>query len=411
MNEITEVLKPQITETPSRPAREPQEATAGVQLTSQTRVWLGVLLAAGVLALVYGLLVSPQRAWANILLGNLYFLTLALCGVLFMAIHYLSNAGWWVLIKRAPQALTGYLLPGALVMLALYFGIHHLYEWSHEAVVVSNPLLQGKAAYLNEPFFMVRMVLFLGLWLFLAMRLEKHSLRLDAAGDPAHLRSVKRYAALFLVGFGVTFTFASFDWVMSLEPEWYSTIFAVYIFSGLFVSGLAAITLLVLFLKSRNVLPGVNENHLQDLGKYLFSFSTFWAYIWLSQYLLIWYANLPEEAVYYVRRTSGGWYPFFLGNLFLSWVIPFVLLLARRAKRTPRVLLWASVIILAGHWLDLYLMIAPVFSPQVSLTLLEPLLFAGFAAGFCWVMIGKLAKLIDRPCNDPYLLESRHFHQ
>lgn len=408
MNEATEIQEPQVTETPSRRAREPH---AGVQLTSRTRAWLGGLLVAGLLALVYGLIVSPQRTWANILLGNVYFLTLALCGVLFMAIHYLSNAGWWVLIKRAPQALTGYLLPGALVMLTLYFGIHHLYEWSHEAVVVSNPLLQGKAVYLNEPFFMARMVLFLGLWLLLAMRIEKHSLRLDATGDPAHLRPVKQYAALFLVGFGVTFTFASFDWVMSLEPEWYSTIFTVYIFSGLFLSGLAAITLLILLLKSRGLLPGVNENHLQDLGKYLFSFSTFWAYIWLSQYLLIWYANLPEEAVYYVRRTSGGWVPFFLTNLFLNWVIPFVLLLTRRAKRTPRVLWWASVIILVGHWLDLYLMIMPVFSPQVSLTWLEPLLFAGFAAGFLWVVKQKLAKLMDRPGKDPYLIESLHFHQ
>lgn len=411
MSETIEFIEPQISEPRRRHVHEPPAAPAAWQLSPRSRTWLTALLAVGALALAVGFFVAPQRAWANLLLGNFYFLTLALCGVLFMAIHYLANAGWWVLIKRVPQALTAYLLPGALVMLALYFGIHQLYEWSHEQTVVSNPLLQGKAAYLNEPFFMARMVLFLGLWLLLAMQLEKHSLRLDATGDLAHLRRVKRYAALFLVGFGITLTFASFDWVMSLEPEWYSTIFAVYIFSGLFVSGVAAITMATLFLKSRGLLPAVNENHLQDLGKYLFGFSTFWAYIWVSQYLLMWYANIPEETVYYVRRMNSSWYPLFLGNLFVNWVIPFLLLVTRRAKRGTRVLWWASGLILAGHWLDLYLMIMPVFSPQFSLTWLEPLLLAGFAAGFILVAARKANRLLPGQCQDPYLSESLHFHQ
>ncbi|RMD89095.1 MAG: hypothetical protein D6813_11150 [Calditrichaeota bacterium] len=411
MNQEVETLQPSVVEEAFVAKEVTLKPVEEVSLARKWLPWFIVLLLAGIGAFVHGLFFDPQRIWANFLLNNFYFFSLALCGTLFLAMHYLSNAGWWVLVKRLPQSMTAYLFPGSVLLFLLYFGMHHIYEWSHADVVQNNPLLQHKAPYLNVSFFFLRMAIFLILWLFLTAKIEKHSLILDETGDLGKTRTIKVYSAIFIVVYGITFTFASFDWIMSLEPEWYSTVFAIYLFAGLFVSGVAAFTLLTLLLKRLGYLPEVNDNHLHDLGKYIFSFSTFWAYIWLSQFLLIWYANIPEEAVYYAKRMNTTWYPWFLTNLILNWVIPFLLLMTRRAKRDPKLLFWGSVVVLIGHWLDLYLMVMPPFSPEFSITPYEFLIFLGFAGIFLLFVLNKFNKLIKIPCRDPYIEESRNFHQ
>ena len=191
------------------------------------------------------------------------------------------------------------------------------------------------------------MAVFLGLWLLLTWLIKRESRRQDVDGNQAHTSKGRKYAAIFLSVFALTFTLASFDWLMSIEPLFYSTIYAFYVISGLLLSGIASITVLVILLRRRGFLPEVNENHLHNLGKLVFGFSTFWAYIWLCQYILIYYANLPEETIYYLRRMqTPGWKALFFGNIFLNWLIPFVMLLSRGAKRSDGWLLTACGVVL-----------------------------------------------------------------
>jgi hypothetical protein len=307
------------------------------------------------------------------------------------------------------------LLPlAALPILALWFGRRALYPWTHPDVA-AEPAVAAKAAYLNEPFFLVRMVLFLGIWSLFALLLRRASLAQDSPADGQqglvqHRRMV-RLSALFMVLFAVTFSLASFDWLMSLDPRWTSTMFAVYVFAGLFLEGIAAVALITVVLRRTGPLAAaVNPSHLHDLGKLVFAFSTFWAYIWVCQYLLIWYGNLLEEIPFYVVRTRGAWLPFFVAAPLLNWVIPFAVLLPRAAKRDPRVLAGAAVVALAGHWLDLYLIVAPAVLPGPRLGLLELLINAGYAGLFFLAGTRALGRAPLFARNDPFLGESLRHH-
>ncbi|MGE0132575.1 MAG: hypothetical protein AB7U82_31205 [Blastocatellales bacterium] len=368
---------------------------------------LAGLLFIGALGALAGLFFNPQRFWPSLLQNSFFFLSLALGALVFVAIQFLANAGWSVALRRVPEAMMGYLPIGAVALLAVFFGRSTLYEWTHPEVVQSSPLLQAKAAYLNTPFFFARMAVFLLLWTIFMRLLRRESRAQDADGEIEHTRRSRKYSAIFIMLFAITFTLASFDWLMSLEPEFYSTIFAFYCFSGLFVSGIAAITLLVLLLRARGLLPQVNEEHLSNLGKLVLSFVTFWAYIWLSQYLLIYYTNFPEETGYYLRRTDApGWRALFILNLLLNWAIPFVMLLPRMTKRGVGLLAAACVITLAGHWLDLYTMVMPALNLSPMLSFVDVAMFCGFAALFLIAFRRSLEQSPLVPARDPYLEES-----
>src|SRR5215471_3622230 len=295
---------------------------------------LSAFMAIGVVGFIGGLYFNSSRVWPSLLLNAFYFLTLALGGMVFVSIHHASNAGWSVAIRRIPEAMMTYVGFGALAMLAVFFGRCSIYEWTHSPIEQTNSALKAKSSFLSTGFFFGRMTLILAVWILFSYLLWRESRLQDSDASVDHTAKSKKLSAMFLVVFAITFSLASFDWLMSLEPHFYSTIFAFYCFSGLFLSGIAAIAFLVVLLRKRGLLPYVNEDHLHNLGKLIFGFSTFWAYIWLSQYLLIYYANLPEETVFYIRQTSSpGWRIFFLLNLFLNWLVPFVLLLSRKAKR------------------------------------------------------------------------------
>ena len=208
----------------------------------------------------------------------------------------------------------------------------------------------------------------------------------------------------------VTFSVASFDWIMSLEPEWYSTIFAIYQFAGLFASGLAAIILVVVRLRRGPLRGAITDEHLHDLGKLLFAFSTFWMYIWFSQYMLIWYANIPEETTYYVTRTQGAWMVVFVASMLVNWAIPFLALLRRSPKRRPELLARVAVVVLLGRWLDLYVMIVPVFSPSPVIGVWEAAALVAFAAGGIWIVGRAIARAPIVPSGDPRLAASLHYH-
>jgi len=276
------------------------------------------MIGVGVLGFLFGLNLDSPRLWPGFLLNAFYFLTLALGAIVFVSIHHVSNAGWSTALRRIPEAMMTYLPIGAVTMLLTFFGRHSIYEWTHFGIAQVNEALKAKASLLNTPFFFARMAVMLVVWLAFALVLWRESRRQDEDGLFEHTTKNKKYSAIFLPVFAITFSLASFDWLMSVEPEFYSTIYAFYCFSGLFLSGTAAITLLVVLLRRRGFLPQVNEEHLHNLGKLIFGFSTFWAYIWISQYMLIWYSNLPEETTYFLRRTEGGWAILFYFNVIIN---------------------------------------------------------------------------------------------
>jgi NNP family nitrate/nitrite transporter-like MFS transporter len=371
---------------------------------------LMALVGVGVMGIVGGWLSDSARLWPSFLLHSFYFLTLALGAMVFVSIHHVSNAGWSTALRRVPEAMMTYVPIGAFAMLLVFFGRHSIYEWSH-GITPTSEAMKMKAAFLNTPFFFGRMAVVLAIWCAFAYLLWRESRRQDEDGLLEHTDRSKRYSAIFLALFAVTFSLASFDWLMSIEAEFYSTIFAFYCFSGLFVSGIAAITVAVIVLRRRGFLPHVNQDHLHNLGKLIFGFSTFWAYIWISQYLLIYYANLPEETVFYLRQTATpGWKALFLSNLFLNWLIPFALLISRRAKRSEGLLLWAAGIVLAGHWVDLYLAIFPALGLSWMPSPVDPALAAGFGALFLLTATTVLSRVSLMPVHDPYLTESLTLH-
>jgi NNP family nitrate/nitrite transporter-like MFS transporter len=368
------------------------------------------LLGAGVLGFLAGLYFNDARMWPVFLLNSFYFLTIALGAVVFVAIQHVSNAGWSAAIRRVPEAMMTYVPVGAVLLLAVFFGRHAIYEWSH-GIEATNDAMRAKAIFLSTPFFFARMVVILAAWMLFARLLWRESRRQDEDGELRHTERSKKISAGFLAAFAVTFSVASFDWMMSLEPEFYSTIFAFYCFAGLFLSGIAAITLAIIILRKRGYLQQVNEDHLHNLGKLLFGFSTFWAYIWLSQYLLIYYANLPEETIFYINQTvTPGWRAIFFANLFLNWIIPFLMLISRKAKRNQAWLAAASIIVLVGHWVDLYLIVLPTSHASALPGLIDIALALGFASLFIQTVASALSQIPLMPVHDPYLVESLALH-
>jgi hypothetical protein len=270
-----------------------------------------------------------------------------------------------------------------------------------------------KGFWLSKPFFLLRTAVYLVVWGLLLRAMIRTSRQQDDDTNPALATRNKTLAAAFLAVFAASYWLATFDWVMTLEPIWYSSIFGVYNFAGSFQGALAVIIILVVWLRELGPLRGVlSSDHLYDLGKMLFAFSCFWMYIWFNQYMLIWYANFAEEVQYFTLRQHGAWLSLSFLNLFLNWVVPFLALLSIRAKRNARVMVRVSIVVLLGRWLDLYLMTTPpVVGAESSLGLVEVGLLVGgcgaIVMAFFWMFKGALPV----PKNDPLLAESLHHHQ
>ncbi len=379
-------------------------------LDPRARSACAVLAVLGAAAFLIGLKAAPQRALAGLLLGNVYFLMLSITALVFIAISNLAGAGWPVLFRRVPEAMTSYLPAGALGMLIVLLGAHSLYHWAHPAAAVHDLLLHAKAGYLNLPFWAVRAVLILSLWSAFARALLKNSRLQDADGDVARTHKNKRLSAVFMVVFGATFTLASIDWIMSLEPHWYSTMFPWYMFGGAFLHALAAIALLTVLLNQRGFFTPFNEHHRHDLGKYVFSFGIFWAYLWFCQFLLIWYANIPEEISYYALRSSRGWMAVQALSLLANFIVPSALLLRIASKKDERILIAACLSVCAGRGLDLYVMVMPSLSGAARPHWLDLPIFLGLAGVFILLFDRAFAAAPAVPEKDPYLVESLHHH-
>jgi hypothetical protein len=389
------------------------ESAAPVELAGSTRTALLALAAIGAVTALAGAFMSPTRMWASWLMVAYYAVGLGLAGLCFVAIHYATGSTWSVAIRRVPEALAG-TLPFSLGMLAILFIVHpEIYGWTHDETLVGGPeRLAFKHFWLSWPFFLARALVYAGIWIAFAFAIRQRSLKQDKDGDPRWTRENFRLSAAFLVLFGITVTLASIDWVMSIEYHWFSTIFGVYNFAGLFFSGLAAIILIALWLERAGPLRNVlNEGHLHDLGKLLFAFSVFWMYIWFSQYMLIWYTDIPEETSYFIRRQHGGWYALFLINIVINWVIPFAVLLRRDTKRQRQTIATIAVVVLVGRWLDVYLMVFPaIVGESPTLGIWELGLTLGGIGAFGLVLATILKGAPAVPVADPELVESLEYY-
>lgn len=384
------------------------------EVSSGLKTVFTVFVLIGAAAFAGGLATDTKRAWAGFVINNFYFMSLAIGGLFIAAIQWLTGAMWSAPVRRVSESFTAY-LPIALVLLGvLYFGMHHLYIWTDPALLSHDAILANKKGYLNIPFFMVRNAVAILIWILFAKKLIGNSIAQDTSRDPQLTLTNRSWSPIFLILFAVTFTFTAFDQLMSLDPHWFSTMFGVYCFAGLFYSSLALTCLVTLYLRSQGKFEGIlNENHLHDLGKFMFAFTVFWAYIGFSQFMLIWYANMPEETSYFIHRFHGNWIYVSVFLLLGKFIVPFLFLLPRDCKRSPKMLARVGVWMMIAQWIDVLWMVQPEFfteGPRFGWIELGEIL--GFLGLFAIAVSRFLAKNTIVAIGDPKLEEAVfHHHQ
>lgn len=399
--------------------------------TSKTKTTFMGIAGVGLLLVLVGLFTNYEhhRFWASYLLGAFFFAAVSVLALAWITIKYAAKASWAVGFKRLSEAFAGYLPVAAIsfgVLILCSFipmggeglshrgGIYAIYEWlwTDQDHVAKDTVLQGKAPYLNVSFFLIRMAVYFILWVVFYRMFRRWSLREDEVGhqDLKIYHKSTYYAAAFLPVFGLTFCMASWDWLMSTEPHWYSTIYGVNIFAGALVT-FCTITAIALVLLKRNGYFGwINDSHFHDLGKFMFGFSIFWTYTWTAQFLLIWYANLPEETPYYIARMHGKWEALFFLNLIINFITPFLALMTRAAKRSQGFLVGLGILMIVGRYIDWFLAIMPggAHGQATFVGFYEIGFFLLFGGIFGYTVCYNLSKAKLMPQNHPFLEESLH---
>jgi hypothetical protein len=372
---------------------------------------VGVVGVVASLALAMGSEHGAEQFFRSYLVNFAFFLSLALGALFFVMVTHLTRAGWSVALRRLAEVVAWTLLPLGLLALVILFGIEELYEWSHAEEVAHDPLLQGKAGYLNTTFFIVRIVAYFVIWNLLAWYFGSRSVAQDNSHDPRLTVRMEKIAAPGTILFALTVTFAAFDLIMSLYPHWFSTIFGVYYFAGCALGFFALVPIVLRALEATGRLTRVTHaGHYHDMGKLIFAFVVFWAYIAFSQYLLIWYGNIPEETVFYHVRQQGSWLWISLLLLFGHFVLPFFWLISRHPKRRGAVLTLAALWLLLMHWFDLFYLVIPGSRPaEMPFSLLDLTCFLGLGGIFFAAAFWRLSRVNLVPVGDPRLNESLGF--
>jgi hypothetical protein len=357
-----------------------------------------------------------NKPWSALYVACIFFMLIAVGALAFYAIQWAAQAGWSPILFRVMEGVSSYLLPGSIIFFILllcasfHVGHNGIFVWMDKDVVAHDKLIQGKSGFLNVPFFLIRAIIFLVGWNFYRYISRKNSIKLDQTKDLSFFKKNYKAAAAFLVFFIVSESMMAWDWVMSVDPHWYSTLFGWYVFASFFVSGITVITMVTLYLKNKGLLPDVNKSHLHDLAKFMFGISVFWTYLWFSQFMLIWYSNIPEEVTYFVTRIENYNLPFF-GMVVMNFVFPLLILMNADFKRLQWVVVMAGIVILAGHYIDFFNMIMPATVGDqwfIGASEIGSVLF--FAGLFIFVVFTALTKAPLESEGNPYIEESKHFH-
>ncbi|MFH1121681.1 MAG: quinol:cytochrome C oxidoreductase [Bacteroidota bacterium] len=368
------------------------------------------LIVLGAAVMAYGFITHPERAWANLLLNNYYFLSLSVGASFFLALQHISQSGWSSMFKRVPEAMMAFIPYAGVIMLLLYFGMHSLYHWTHEEALAGDALIQHKAPYLNIPFFFARLVLFFIVWTVMTRLLRRASLNEDKIGGMQNFEKSELLSKIHIFLLAITFSFATFDWIMSIDVHWFSTIFSLRNFVAAFFHGTAVMVLIIIILHQKGYYPALNKSHLLDFSRYIFMLCIVWGYFTFSQFMLIWYANIPEETAYFAERWHSGFKIIFYVNFFINWFLPFTLMLSQVTNKNIHVVKALAIILIAGQYIDLYEQIFPAILHAPVFGLIEVGFFAGFAGLFALVFGKALAGADLIPHNHPYLEESLHHH-
>lgn len=388
------------------------------------------LIAIGILSIIilfitHGASSDPHvqaRFWASLLLNSVYFLLVVNAVMFFICATTLAWGGWQLAFRRVTEAIAACVpvvgIICFIILMILVFGNNHvLYEWADPNVVANDKILQNKSGFLNKGFFTVWTIITIAGWSLLGRKIRRMSTSID--NTPLSVEEGKRYmwnntvwSAIYIVLFALTIMSSiPWFWLMSINAHWYSTMYSWYVFASCFVAAIALITLFIVFMKNNGYLELVNREHLHNMGIMIFAFSIFWTYLWFSQFMLIWYANIPEETVYFEPRLHGAYRGIFFFNLIVNFLAPLLLLMTRNSKRNYGTMTMMAVLILFGHWLDFYMMIFPSISPEHI-----PFMLADFGIGLGFVGVIMLvtgraltkAPLLAR--NHPFLKESIIHH-
>jgi hypothetical protein len=365
----------------------------------------------GILASAAGFATNQAQFYRSYLVSFCFAITIMLGGSFFVMVQYLTGSAWSVTVRRLMETIMANMPLGLVLFMPVVFGVHELYEWTHAEVVAHEPLIQAKASYLNPQAFTVRGTIFFVLWSVWALAIYRQSAKQDHAKSANQMHACSRWSAPGLLLLMVTGTLASFDWIMSLDPKWYSTIFGVYCLAGGALAFFGVVTLIALGLRRAGVLAkSINVEHYHDLGKWMFALTVFWAYIAFSQYLLIWYANIPEETIFYRHRMHGSWKVLSGVLLFGRFILPFLFLIFRRSKRNLTLLGGAAAWIVAMHFIDMYWLIMPTWNKGgVAVSWMDFAALVGVAGVLAYAFWARLRTKALVPVGDLRFSQALNF--
>ena len=392
------------------------------KITKNANILTLVLIIVGLLFTGIGIAVEAghdhghhlgQRLAGNLLIDSFFFFGIGLGSLFFLALQYATETGWYASVKRVIEAVAGYLPVGIILMVVSLLVITlqdgaHIYLWMDAKKVAEDEIIQGKSTYLNKGFFWLRTVVYLAVYFIYWRGFRKRSLLEDeVGGTDIHFTNYKK-SAVFLVFFAVFSSTSAWDWIMSIDVHWFSTLFGWYVFAGMWCTTMVVLVTTTLYLKKKGYLPNVNESHIHDLGKWTFATSFLWSYLWFSQFMLIWYANIPEETTYYLTRIKDFNFLYF-GMFLINFAFPMILLMSRDAKRHAGILTFVGVIIMFGHWVDVYLMVmAGSMGNKAYIGFMEIGLLLAVLGLFLKVILKNLTKAPLSVVNHPFLDESIH---
>lgn len=377
------------------------------------------LIITGLILIVIGVFLGisdehfKTRLMSNGLINGFFYFALGLGALFFLALAYATETGWYASVKRVIEAVAGFLPTGMIflafiLLLITFMDGAHIYIWMDPETVANDEIIQGKSAYLNKPFFWIRTLIYFAVYFIFLNGFKKRSLEEDRiGGTELHFKNYKK-GATFLVFFAVFSSTSAWDWLMSIDVHWFSTLYGWYTFSGMWCSTMVVLVMTTLYLKKQGYLPKVNDSHIHDLGKWTFATSFLWSYLWFSQFMLIWYANIGEEVTYYVMRIENFKFIYF-AMFVINFAFPMLILMSRDAKRHSGILTFVGLIILMGHWLDVYIMVsAGSLGANAKIGALEVGMAVLLAGVFIYVILNNLTKAPLTPVNHPFLDESIH---